>query len=172
MAWGEWKMSNSTAAVVSPGALSQTIWYILKRYKRYSEKNWFFFEKVSYCVCLETCEGPADTGLKRKVKISGALFYESVLNIYSFWAQHTHKRQWKTCISISQTAYLEHLLHWIAWQQNVQKRPIWSLLLLYFSILRLLRSVCSPQRLFTIRSIQRPIASHSFMIIIFNIINK
>ena len=85
------------------------------------------------------------------------------MNIFPAWAQHMQKDLAKNLlfqiayVSMLQTTYLEHLLHGIAWQQNVQKRPIWSLLLLYFSIAA--SEIC----VFTTKTIyhplQRPIAS-------------
>ena len=55
------------------------------------------------------------------------------------------------CMSMSQTAYLAYLFHWNAWQQNVQKRPIWSLLPLYFSIAA--SEIC----VFTTKTIYHPL---------------
>ena len=84
------------------------------------------------------------------------------MNIFPAWAQHMQKKSSEklvvsNCISMLQTTYLEHLLHGIAWQQNVQKRPIWSLLLLYFSIAASEICVLTTKTIY--HPLQRPIAS-------------
>ena len=126
-----WKMWNSTTALLSPGALSQTVWYIFSTYfllnSYLKEKPWLLFFHDIYHIAES-----------HRWNLNHTLAFASRM----LWLRH-FPNYCEIAIAVFGLSHLIamkcNLLQYVAiccavHGQNVQWQPIWTLLALYFSI--------------------------------------